>query len=141
VPSLFIDGVWTAPASGATSTVVNPFDGSEAAVVDVADDADVQRAIAAARRAFDAGDWSSLPPGERGTILGRVADLLARDREEVARTETLNTGKGCARALHVARHSRLLYYAGLADKEAGRVVATGLPNAISRIVYNPSVCG
>jgi betaine-aldehyde dehydrogenase len=112
--------------------------------VDVADDADVQRAIAAARRAFDAGDWSGLPPGERGTILGRVADLLARDREEVARTETLNTGKGLREGRYdvddVIRVFR--YYAGLADKEAGRVVATGLPNAISRIVYEPvGVCG
>jgi betaine-aldehyde dehydrogenase len=144
VPSLFIDGEWTAPASGATSRVVNPYDGSEAAVVDVADDADVQRAIAAARRAFDAGDWSGLPPGERGAILGRVADLLARDREEIARTETLNTGKGLREGRYdvddVIRVFR--YYAGLADKEAGRVVATGLSNAISRIVYEPvGVCG
>jgi betaine-aldehyde dehydrogenase len=124
--------------------VVNPCDGSEAAVVDVADDADVERAIAAARRAFDAGEWSGLPPGERGTILSRVADLLARDREEIARTETLNTGKGLREGRYdvddVIRVFR--YYAGLADKEAGRVVATGLPNAISRIVYEPvGVCG
>ena len=93
VPSLFIDGEWTSPASGATQDVVNPSDATVVTQVDVADDADVQRAIAAARRAFDAGDWPRSPVGERVALLNRTADLLERDRDKVARAETLNTGK------------------------------------------------
>jgi betaine-aldehyde dehydrogenase len=144
VPSLYIDGKWTSPASGATSDVVNPSDGSVVATVDVADDDDVQQAIAAARRAFDESDWPRLPPGERGAIQFRVADLLERDKDRIARAETLNTGKALRESCYdvddVVKVFR--YYAGLADKEAGRLVATGSPTAIARIEYEPiGVCG
>jgi acyl-CoA reductase-like NAD-dependent aldehyde dehydrogenase len=73
MPSLFIDGAWSASTSGATSPVVNPFDAS------VADEADVERAIAAARRAFDDRAWRDTTPGERAAMLGRTADILRRD--------------------------------------------------------------
>jgi betaine-aldehyde dehydrogenase len=143
VPSLFIDGEWVSPASGASSPVINPFDGSVIATVDVADDGDVQRAIAAARRAFDQGAWAATPAPERGALLNRIGDLLERDREEIAATETRNTGKALREGRYdvddVVRVFR--YYAGLADKEAGRLVATGSRDAISRIVYEPvGVC-
>ena len=142
-PTLFIDGAWTAGASGGRSEVIDPFDGSVITTVDVADDLDVQRAIAAARRAFDAGDWSASPAPDRGALLARVADLLERDREEIAAAETRNTGKALREGRFdvddVVRVFR--YYAGLADKEAGRLVATGSPSAFSRIVYEPvGVC-
>ena len=141
--SLFIDGEWVAGTSAATSPVINPFDQSLIAEVDVADDVDVTRAIGAARRAFDDGAWSGTSATERGALLNRVADLLQRDREEIARTETLNTGK----AIREGRSdvddvtSVFRYYAGLADKDAGRVVATGSTTAVSRIVHEPvGVC-
>ena len=141
--SLFIDGEWTSGASGATSSVINPFDQGPIAEVDVADDVDVERAIQAARRAFDDGGWSGTSATERGALLNRVAELLQRDREEIARTETLNTGK----AIREGRSdvddvtSVFRYYAGLADKDAGRVVATGSTTAVSRIVHEPvGVC-
>ncbi|MHB8399720.1 MAG: aldehyde dehydrogenase family protein [Candidatus Limnocylindrales bacterium] len=142
-PSLYIDGAWTHGASRAASPVVAPFDGHVIEQVDVADDIDVERAIAAARRAFDAGPWPSTPAPDRGAILQRIADLLVRDREEIARVETANTGKalreGRADIDDVVRVFR--YYAGLADKQAGRLVATGSPDAVSRIVYEPvGVC-
>ena len=141
--SLFIDGEWASGTSGATSQVINPFDQALIAEVDVADDVDVARAILAARRTFDAGEWSGTTATERGSLLNRVADLLQRDRAEIARTETLNTGKaireGCSDVDDVSSVFR--YYAGLADKDAGRVVATGSATAISRIVYEPvGVC-
>jgi betaine-aldehyde dehydrogenase len=141
--SLFIDGSWVAGASGATSRVVNPSDGTVVREVDVADAVDVDRAVDAARRSFEAGAWSGVPAGERGAYLGRVAELLLRDREAIATLETLNTGKAL-------RESRLdiddvaavfRYYAGLADKEAGRIVDTGNPDAFSRVVHEPiGVC-
>jgi betaine-aldehyde dehydrogenase len=144
VPNLFIDGEWTASLSGATSQVINPFDQAVVAEVDVAEPADVERAIAAARRAFDRTDWPRGPAVERGQLLDRVADLLVRDRDEIARLETLNTGKalreGCFDVDDAVKVFR--YYAGLADKQAGRIVSTESATAISRIVYEPvGVCG
>ncbi len=141
--SLFIDGAWVAGASGTTAPVVNPSDGTVVRVVDVADASDVDRAVAAARRSFEDGTWAGTSAGQRGACLARVADLLIRDQEPIARLETLNTGKAL-------RESRLdvddvaavfRYYAGLADKEAGRIVETGDPNAFSRVVHEPvGVC-
>jgi betaine-aldehyde dehydrogenase len=144
VPSLFIDGEWVASGDGTCSPVIDPSDGSLVAEVDVATDDQVAAAIAAARRAFDTTDWPRSPTGERAALLDRVAGLLERDHEEVARTETRNTGKALRESRmdidDVARVFR--YYADLADKDAGRLVDTSEPTAVSRIVYEPvGVCG
>jgi betaine-aldehyde dehydrogenase len=144
VPSLYIDGEWVASADGTCSPVVNPSDGSVVAEVDVATDDQVQAAIAAARRAFDTTDWPWSPTRDRAALLDRVADLIDRDLEAMARLETLNTGKAMRESRwdmsDVAKVFR--YYADLADKEAGRLVDTGDPDALSRIVYEPvGVCG
>jgi betaine-aldehyde dehydrogenase len=143
VPSLYIDGEWTSPASGATNDIVNPSDATVVATVDVADDADVQRAIAAARRAFDETDWPWRPAEERAATLMSIAALLERDRDRIARAETLNTGKALRESCYdvddVVKVFR--YYAGLADNEAGRLVATPGADALSRIVHEPiGVC-
>ncbi len=141
--SLFIDGAWVASSSGETFEVVNPSDGTTVRTVDVATDADVERAIGAARRAFDTGRWPATSAAERAAILERTAELLGRDREEIACLETLNTGKALRESrLDVDDVAAVIrYYAGLADKEAGRVVATTEANALSRIVYEPiGVC-
>ncbi len=143
MPDLFIDGCWTAGSSGEMSPVVAPFDGRTLTHVDVAADDDVQGAILAARHAFDHGPWPSTPAPERGALLGRIADLLERDLEEIAREETSNTGKALREGRYDVEDSARVfrYYAGLADKDAGRVVATGTPGALSRIVYEPiGVC-
>ena len=126
VPSLFIDGEWVAATSGTCSPVVNPSDATVVTEVDVADDVDIARAIAAARRAFDETDWPWRPAGERAALLTRTADLLERDRAEIAREETLNTGKALRESEYDVDDviSVFRYYAGLADKEAGRLVAT-----------------
>jgi len=144
VPSLFIDGEWVASGDGACSPVVNPSDASVITEVDVATDDQVQQAIAAARRAFDRTDWPRIPTGDRTALLDRVADLLDRDLEDLARAETLNTGKAMRESRadieDVARVFR--YYADLAGEEAGRLVDTSTPTAVSRIVHEPiGVCG
>jgi betaine-aldehyde dehydrogenase len=143
VPSLYIDGEWVASADGTCDRVINPSDASLVAEVDVATDDQVRAAIAAARRAFDATDWPRTPTSERAALLDRVANLIDRDLEAMARLETLNTGKAMRESRwdmgDVAKVFR--YYAALADKEAGRYVETGNPDAISRIVYEPiGVC-
>jgi len=143
MPSLYIDGEWVASADGTCDRVINPSDASVVAEVDVATDDQVRAAIAAARRAFDATDWARTPTSGRAALLDRVAGLMDRDLEAMARLETLNTGKAMRESRwdmsDVARVFR--YYADLADKDAGRLVDTGNPDAISRIVYEPiGVC-
>jgi betaine-aldehyde dehydrogenase len=144
VPSLFIDGQWVASADGSCSPVVNPSDGSLVIEVDVATDAQVQEAIAAARRAFDTTDWPRTPIKERAALLVRVADLIDRDLEALAVEETQNTGKAMRESrwdmADVAKVFR--YYAKLAGEEADdRAVDAGNPDAISRIVHEPvGVC-
>ena len=142
--SLFIDGVWVASGDGTCSPVINPSDGAILTEVDVATDDQVQAAIAAARRAFDTTDWPGTPAGERAALLDRVAGLLERDLEDLAREETINTGKAMreSRADIADVVSVFRYYADLADEDPGRVVDTGVPTAISRIAYEPvGVCG
>jgi betaine-aldehyde dehydrogenase len=144
VPSLYIDGEWVGAAGGDTRQIRNPFDASLVATVDEAGPLDTERAIGAARRAFDSGPWPGTPAVERGALLLRVADLLVRDREAIARAESCDTGKRLVEAGYdvddVVRVFR--YYGGLAGDAAGRVVDTGNPNAVSRVVYEPvGVCG
>src|SRR5436309_5656018 len=90
--SLFIDGVWTSGSSG-TVDVNNPADGSVVETIDQAGPDEVERAVAAARTAFDSGPWPTTPMAERAAVLRRVAEVLVRDKEEIARVETLDTGK------------------------------------------------
>jgi len=141
VAELFIDGHWTAGRD--TRPVINPFDGSVLTTVAEADAEDARRAVAAAKAAFDRGVWPRTPAVERGALLNAVADLLLRDRDEIAHTETLDTGKTLGEAGadvdDVVRVFR--YYADLADKHPGRVVDTGNPVTQSWIVYEPvGVC-
>ncbi|MFE4579645.1 aldehyde dehydrogenase family protein [Streptomyces chartreusis] len=139
---LYIDGEWTQAAGGARREVVNPYDASVVTTVDEADATDVDRAVRAARRAFDKGDWANAPTRQRADLLLRVRDLLLRDKEDIARTETLDTGKtlteGRIDVEDVANAFR--YFAELAGKDGGRVVDVG-PDVLSRVVYQPvGVC-
>ncbi|AQS71424.1 aldehyde dehydrogenase family protein [Streptomyces pactum] len=142
MPELFIDGEWTGAVGGARRDVVNPFDASVVQQVDDAGEADVDLAARAARRAFDRGDWSSAPTRERADVLLRVSRFLLRDQEEIARVETLDTGKTLAEArIDVEDVSNAFrYFAEIADKDGGRVVDVG-PDVLSRVTYHPiGVC-
>jgi betaine-aldehyde dehydrogenase len=139
---LHIDGTWRTSSSGAVSRTLNPFDASVLATVAEATGDDVDAAVGAARRAFD-GDWRRSPAMARGALLHRVADLLQRDRETIARIESLDTGKtveeGRVDVDDVTAVFR--YYGGLAGTDAGRVVDPGDPGVVSRIVHEPvGVC-
>ncbi|WP_223778497.1 aldehyde dehydrogenase family protein [Streptomyces sp. 135] len=142
MPELFIDGEWTGATGGARRDVVNPFDASVIQDVDDADETDVDLAVRAARRAFDRGEWSSSPTRERADVLLRVSRFLLRDQEEIARVETLDTGKTLAEArIDVEDVSNAFrYFAEIADKDGGRVVDVG-PDVLSRVTYHPiGVC-
>jgi betaine-aldehyde dehydrogenase len=140
---LYIGGAWAPSASGATSPTLNPYDASVLATVAEASAGDVGRAVAAARAAFDDGPWPRTPAAQRGRALAALAELLQRDRESLARTESLDTGKTLAegRADVDDATSVFRYYAAAADSQAGRVVDAGRTDVASRIVHEPvGVC-
>ncbi len=142
--SLFIDGSWQPAADGATREIRCPADGSLVGHVSEAGTADVERAIASARAAFDGGAWSRTAAPERGDLLLRVADGLVERKAEFARAETLDTGKRLVESEidmdDIAACFR--YFGKLAGQDAGRVVDAGDPEVVSRIVHEPvGVCG
>jgi betaine-aldehyde dehydrogenase len=89
--SNFIDGESVAPAGGETEAVLNPATGEELARAPVSTAEDVERAVAAARRAFDG--WSGTTPAQRAQALLAIAELVEEHGEELARLEALNAGK------------------------------------------------
>ena len=141
--SLFIAGRWRSSASGATDDVINPATGEVIEAVDRAGADEVDEAIAAARAAFDAGPWPHTPAAERGKLLGRVADLLERDRAELGRLETTDTGKTAREGLLDIDDvvSGFRYYADLAGHDLDHDVLVPTPGVRSRIRHEPvGVC-
>lgn len=140
---LFINGTWVGSCTGETDEVINPADGSVITAVDRAGEADIVAAVIAARRAFDEGPWPATPAPERGRVLARVADLIERDGDSLARTETLDTGKTLRESrLDIADVTAVFrYYSELASQPADREIAVGVPGVRSRIVHEPvGVC-
>ena len=93
MPENFIRGTWVAAQEGGRREIRCPADGALVAEIDESTAVDTEAAIAAAREAFDDGPWPATTARERGDLLLRVADLLQRDKAELARMESLDTGK------------------------------------------------
>lgn len=123
---LYVDGRWSASHGGGTRLISCPADGTAVATVAECSAADATAAVAAARRAFDAGDWATRPEKQRGEILLRTADLLARDKAAYARAEALDTGKRLVEAEYDISDviASFRYFGGIAGTDAGRVVDT-----------------
>ncbi|GAA2914212.1 aldehyde dehydrogenase family protein [Streptomyces thioluteus] len=144
VETIHVDGVWRAAASGDRREVLDPADAKVLAVVAEGGAADADAAVAAARTAFDAGPWPRTPVAERAALLRRVADLLQRDREEIALVESRDTGKtleeGRVDVDDVTNAFR--YFADLVVNEGGgRVVDAGSSDVHSVVVHEPvGVC-
>ncbi|MGQ4349727.1 aldehyde dehydrogenase family protein [Streptomyces sp. SAS_275] len=143
MPDLYIDGSWRGALDERTREIRCPADGSRVGVVDEAGGKDTVEAIAAARRAFDEGPWPTTAAADRGDLLLRVADLLVRDKDALARAESLDTGKRLVESEYdiddIANCFR--YFGRQATAETGRVVETGTPSVDSRVVYEPvGVC-
>lgn len=122
---LLIDNVWSASESGRTFATVNPSTGEEICQVAEADAADVDKAVHAAREAFDRGPWRTMRASERGRILYRLADLIERNADQLAALESLNNGKpvSIAKAVDVAKTVACYrYFAGWADKIHGKTI-------------------
>ncbi|HLR14377.1 MAG TPA: aldehyde dehydrogenase family protein, partial [Bacillota bacterium] len=114
----FIDGEWIVSTTNETRKIINPFNQEVIAEVTEGNDTDAKKAIKAAREAFDEGEWATTSAVERGKLVRNIATLIERDKEELARLESLDTGKtvdesrddmdGIADVFH--------YYADLAGK-------------------------
>ena len=123
----FIDGRYRPSVSGATFDCVSPVDGRVLGPVASTDAADVDLAVAAARRAFESGVWSRLAPAERKRVLLRFAELILANREELALLETLDMGKPISDSLAVdipATARCIAWYAEAIDKLYDEVAPT-----------------
>ena len=124
---LLIDGKFSPAASGETFVTVSPIDFSALADVAKAGVADVDRAAAAARRAFDAGKWSGMQPFARGKILRAIADGIRKNASRIAEIETRNGGKTISNSLNEVESAANVfeYYAGAMDKFFGDTIPMG----------------
>jgi len=133
---LFINNEFVDAADGATFDVFNPFDNSLLAQVAEAKAADIDRAVAAARKAFPA--WAAVSPSDRGVLIGKLADAIEKDRDNLSLIESLDTGHPIrdTRNLDVMRTvATFRYFAGMPDKNEGTVIPvdTGFLNYVTRV--------
>nr|WP_235792152.1 betaine-aldehyde dehydrogenase [Virgibacillus sp. NKC19-16] len=141
---MFINGEWVEARSGQTRDIINPYNQAVIAKAAEGQVEDMQEAIDAARHAFDHGPWPLTPAADRGKIVHAIADLIQRDKAELAELESLDTGK----TLEESRGDMdditavFRYYAELADKDGGETLDPPIANATSRVVREPvGVCG
>ena len=136
---LFINGEYSAAADNSVFATIDPAAQQTLAEVARGKKADVDRAVQAARSAFERGDWSQASPAQRKAVLNKFADLMEAHCEELALLETLDTGKPIRHSLRddipgAARAIR--WYAEAIDKVYGEVAPTG-GNELAMIVREP----
>ena len=142
---LLIGGRWVEAASGRTFDTLNPATGEVLARVARGDGEDIDRAVAAARTAFEEGPWATMTASERGRIIYRVAELLEERAELFAQIETLDNGKPLTAARRddvplSVDHFR--YYAGWPTKIEGRTVPVNMAAQFAYTLRQPvGVCG
>ena len=127
---MLIGGKWMEAASGKTFSTPNPATGDVLAHVAEGDREDIDRAVKAARKAFEGGPWHRMTPSERGRLIWKLADLIEAHLEEVAQIETLDNGKPIAvsRAADVPLAVDLFrYMAGWATKIEGNTIPISVP--------------
>src|ERR1700758_1512902 len=127
---LLINNKWVDAASGKTFPTINPSTGEAITQVAEADAADVDKAVAAARAAFDKGPWRKMNAAQRGVLMNKLADLIEKHADELAQLESLDNGK----PYHIARAADLpltiacyRYFAGWADKQHGKTIPINGP--------------
>lgn len=135
----YIDGASVPAQSGATFENLNPATGASLGPVAACNNADVDCAVAAARRAFDCGDWARAAPEVRKGVLLKLADLVRAHADELATLECLDTGKTITDCLNEIGHevpTFFQWYAELIDKSFGKIAPTG-EDALALIVKEP----
>src|SRR5271165_4131561 len=129
---LFIGGQWANAASGRTFETPNPATGETLAQVAEGEAEDIDRAVKAARRAFEDGPWSRMTTSERGRLIWRIGDLILEHLDELAQLESLDNGKPfvVARAADIPLAADLFHYmAGWATKVEGNTIPISVPYA------------
>jgi len=119
---LFIDGQFVPSETGKRFATVNPATGETLAEVAEAGQADLDRAVAGARKAFESGPWAAMKPRQRGKILTRAAELLLSRADAFGRVETLDNGKPIFESAKIdmpAAAECLAYFGESADKLYG----------------------
>ncbi|HKY89869.1 MAG TPA: aldehyde dehydrogenase family protein [Nevskiaceae bacterium] len=132
---VLVDGKWVAAKSGKTFEVHNPANGQVIAHAAACEKADVDAAVIAARKAFEAGPWKTMTPSERGRIVWKIGDLILKYTEELAQLEAIDNGKpiAVARAADVVLAADIFHYmAGWATKIEGNALSLSVP-------YTPGV--
>ncbi len=122
---LLINNRWVPAESGKTFATINPSTGEEICQIAEADAADVEKAVKAARHAFEHGPWRKMPASERGRLINRLADLIETHADELARLESVDNGKPftIAKAVDVAATVGCFrYFAGWSDKIHGKTI-------------------
>ena len=135
----FIDSRFVPASDGATVSTVNPATGEHLADVAACGPQDVDRAVQAARSAFESGVWSRIHPNERRTVLMRLVELLEENAEDLARLEALDAGKpitDCREFDLPATIEAVRWYAEAADKFFGKTTPVG-GEAMGMIVHEP----
>ena len=135
----FVDGAYVDALSGATFECRSPIDGRLLAEVAACEAADVDRAVAGARAAFDSGGWATAAPKERKRVLLRLAELMLEHRDELAVLETLDMGKPIreSRETDVRLAAECVqYYAEAVDKVYDEIAPTGR-DAVAMIYREP----
>jgi aldehyde dehydrogenase (NAD+) len=127
---LLINGKWVDSTSGKTFPTVNPSTGEVITQVAESDAPDVDKAVSAARAAFEKGAWRKMSASQRGSLMNKLADLIEKHADELAQLEALDNGKPA----HIARVADLpltiacyRYYAGWADKIHGKTIPVNGP--------------
>lgn len=126
-----IDGKFVNSSSGKTFDTFNPATEEKLASIQEADINDVDKAVKAARKAFDEGPWRRMAPAQRSALMHRLADLIEKNVDELATLETLDNGKPFSFSKNVDFAlvvSVLRHYAGWADKIHGKTIPMNSPH-------------
>lgn len=136
---MFIGGEWVAPASGEWFESHNPYTGKPWALIAKGTKADVDRAVDAAYAAFTGGAWPKLTATQRGALLRKLGDLVARDAERLGAIEVRDNGKLIAEMGAQLRYVPQWYYyfGGLADKIEGAVIPIDKANTFNFTRHEP----
>jgi succinate-semialdehyde dehydrogenase/glutarate-semialdehyde dehydrogenase len=134
---LLIDGQWADAASGEIIEIQNPATGEIFAAVPAAGEAEADRAVAAADRAF--AQWSGLTPFQRGAYLRKAASIVLERAADIARLMTMEQGKPLAEAVgEVKKGAQILaYYAEEGERIHGKIIPNAEPDMESRVIYQP----
>ena len=141
--SMYIDGKWVPASDGETIESNDPYTGKPWACIPRGKRADALCAVEAADRAFESGAWPKLTASARGLLLFRLADLIERDAEKLARTEVRDNGKLIsemrAQVKYLPQYFR--YFGGLADKIEGSVLPIDKADTFNYTRHEPlGVC-